>query len=268
MRYEDRNTVYGINKARLIKRVAAACLDFIIFTLVAVGFATLSSLMFNYDSYREQLDQKYEQYGVYLEYDASVPEEERVDGAFCEIKEEGDACYVAWEAFYADEEAEELLHKCSSITIITISIGLLGGSLFAYFLLPLLLKNGQTFGKKFMRIALVSNEGIRVPKINLFIRALFGIYVVELMVPLYGIIYIFSGLPGSIVATAVVLGIVLANMFLIMTNPLGTAIHDLIGKTVVVEFDGQAIFDTVEELQEFKEREKQKNLEYAKKKSY
>lgn len=267
MRYAEANTVYGINKAKLVKRIAAACLDFVIFALVAVGFATLSSLMFNYDSYREQLDQKYEEYGVYVTYDTSVPEEDRT-GIFCEIKEEGDSCYLAWEAFYADEEAEALLHKCSSITIATLSIGLFGGVMVAYFLIPLLLKNGQTFGKKFMRLALVNKDGIRVPKINLFIRALFGIYVVEYMVPLYGIIYIFSGLPGSIVATAIVIGILVGNMFLVATNKYGLTFHDMIGKTVVVEFDGQAIFDTVEELEEYKKKEQQKNIQYAKKKGY
>ena len=267
MRYAEANTVYGINKAGLIKRIAAACLDFVIFALVAVGFATLSSLIFNYDSYREQLDQKYEEYGVYVEYDSSVKEEDRI-GIFCEIKEQGDSCYLAWEAFYDDEEAETLLHKCSSITIATISIGLFGGVMVTYFLIPLLLKNGQTIGKKFMRIALVSKEGIRVPKINLFIRALFGIYVVEYMVPVYGIFYIFSGLPGSIFATAVVIGILIINMFLITTNRLGLTIHDLIGKTVVVEYDGQAMFDSIEELREYQKKEQQKNIEYAKKKGY
>jgi uncharacterized RDD family membrane protein YckC len=168
----------------------------------------------------------------------------------------------------SDEEAEALLHKCSSITIATISIGLFGGVMVTYFLIPLLLKNGQTIGKKFMRIALVSKEGIRVPKINLFIRALFGIYVVEYMVPVYGIFYIFSGLPGSILATAVVVGILIINMFLITTNRFGLTIHDLIGKTVVVEYDGQAMFDSIEELREYQKKEQQKNIEYAKKKGY
>ena len=34
MRYAEANTVYGVNKARLIKRVAAIFLDFVIFVFI------------------------------------------------------------------------------------------------------------------------------------------------------------------------------------------------------------------------------------------
>ena len=259
--------VYGINKARLIKRIAAACLDFIIFTLIAVGVTTLMTAIVQYDTYRAELDKKYEEYGVLYEYDPSSGEE--YDGTiFCEMKEEGDACYLAWEAFYKDEEAVELLNTCTSLTLVAGSVGLLFGAAITYFAIPMLLKNGQTFGKKFMRIALINKNGIRVQTINLFIRFLFGIFVIELMVPFYSILYIFSGSPGGIIAVALVLGIFVAELILTSTTPLGTAIHDLVGGTVVVEFDGQAIFDTEEELQKFKENERKKNLEYSKKKGY
>ena len=268
MRYAERNSVYGINKAGLIKRIAAACLDFIIFALVAVGVATLVSTIANYDGYREKLDAKYEQYGLLAEYNPTLPDEEQSNSIFCEIKEEGDACSVAWKAFYEDDEATALLHTCTNITITTVTVGLLGGSFVAYFLIPLLLKNGQSFGKKFMRIALINNDGIRVRKINLFIRWLFGVYVVELMIPFYGIIYILSGSPGAMLATGVILGIVTANLILICLTRYGMAIHDLIGKTIVVEYDGQAMFDTVEELNAYKKKEQEKNIEYAKKKGY
>ena len=262
-----KSSIYGVNKASMVKRVAAACLDFIIFTLVAVGFTTLMSLIVNYDSYRAELDKKYEEHGVLYVYDPSSGEE--YDGTiFCEMKEEGDACYVAWEAFYKDEEAVNLLNTCTSLTLVSGSVGLLCGAFFAHFLIPLLLKNGQTFGKKCMRIALINKNGIRVQRINLFIRFLFGIFVIELMIPFYSILYIFSGAPGGIIAVALVLGIVIGNMFLTATSPYGAAIHDLVGGTVVVEFDGQAIFDTEEELKAYQEKERSKNLEYAKKKGY
>lgn len=268
MRYAERNSVYGINKARLIKRVAAACLDFVLFALIAIGFSTLISTISNYDGYRAQLDAKYEEYGLYAEYDPTLSEEEQPTNIFCSAVVEGDACDLAWQAFYADEEAVQLLHTCSNITIVTVSVGILGGALITYFLIPLFLKNGQSFGKKFMRIALINTEGIRVKNINLFVRCLFGIYVVELMIPFYAIFYILSGSPGSIIALAVVSAILIADIMLMMGSRYGQAIHDMIGKTIVVELDGQAIFDTVEELQKHKQKEEQKNLEYAKKKGY
>lgn len=267
MRYAEANTVYGINKASFIKRVAAACLDFIIFVLVAVGVTTLMTAIVQYDSYRAELDKKYEEYGVLYEYDPALGEDQG-GSIFCEMKEEGDACYVAWEAFYADEEATKLLNTCTSLTLASASIGLLFGAGVAYFLIPLLLKNGQSFGKKFMRIALVNKNGIRVQPINLFIRFLFGIFVIEIMVPFYSIMYIFSGSPGGIIALALVLGIFVSELLLVMTNRFGCAIHDLVGGTVVVEYDGQAIFDTEEELQKHLENERKKNLEYSKKKGY
>ena len=268
MKYAEANTVYGVNKARLIKRIAALCLDFVIFALIAVGIATLFSSIMNYDSYREKLDAKYEYYGVYAEVDPTKPAEEQSGMIFCEVKEEGDACYVAWDLFYKDEEATTLLHTCTNITLSTVAIGMLGATLITYFFVPLILKNGQTIGKKIMRIALINREGIRVRNINLFIRALFGVYVVELMVPFYCIVYILSGSPGALFTLAILLGILLADVFLVIGTRYGMSIHDLIGKTIVVEFDGQAIFDTIEELEEFKKKEKQKNIEYAKKKGY
>lgn len=268
MRYAEANTVYGINKARLIKRIAAFFLDIVIFAVVTVGVCTLVLTITKYDSYRAELDAKYEYHGVYEPIDLSKPVEEQVTDAFCVPEAEGDACSVAWYNFNNDEEALLLLHTCTNITLATSAVGVLAGVMVAYFLIPLLLKNGQTFGKKFMRIALINREGIRLRNINLFIRCLFGIYVVELMVPFYAVLYIFSMSSGAIFALAIFLGIIVSNLFLMVGSRYGTMIHDLIGKTVVVEFDGQAIFDTVEELEKFKQLEKQKNLEYARKKGY
>ncbi len=261
------SSVYGINKGRMIKRVAAACLDFIIFALCAVGFTTLMSTIVGYDNYRAELDKKYEEHNVLYEYDPTAGVEDE-GSIFCEMKEEGDACYLAWESFYADEEAVNLLNTCTSLTLVTGSVGLFGGALVAHFLIPLLLKNGQSFGKKFMRLAVISKQGIRVRPMHMFLRFLFGIYVIELMVPFYGILYIFSGSPGGIIAVALILGIFVANLIMTTTTPFGSAIHDLVGGTIVVEYDGQAIFDSVDELNKFKEQEKQKNKEYARKKGY
>lgn len=268
MRYAERNSVYGINKAGLIKRIAAFFLDFVIFALVTVGVCSLVLTITDYDGYREKLEEKYEYHGVYEPIDPSIPLEEQVVGAFCVPEKEGDACSVAWYNFNTDEEAILLLHTCTSITLATSAVGVLAGVMVAYFLIPLLLKNGQTFGKKFMRLALINREGVRLRNINLFIRCLFGIYVVELMIPFYAILYIFSMSSGAIFALAIFLGIVVSNLFLLVGSKYGNLIHDLIGKTIVVEFDGQAIFDTVEELEKFKQIEEQKNIEYAKKKGY
>ena len=94
MRYAEANTVYGVNKARLIKRVAAIFLDFVIFALIAVGIATLFSSILNYDSYREKLDAKYEYYGVYAQIDPTKPAEEQTGMMFCEVKDK--EMHVLW----------------------------------------------------------------------------------------------------------------------------------------------------------------------------
>ena len=83
MRYAERNSVYGINKAGLIKRIAAFFLDFVIFALVTVGVCSLVLTITDYDGYREKLEEKYEYHGVYEPIDPSIPLEEQVVGAFC-----------------------------------------------------------------------------------------------------------------------------------------------------------------------------------------
>jgi len=238
-----------LQKASILKRLSAWLLDFIVLCIAVVGFASVISAVSGYDGYSESLEAHYahyeKEYGVKFEiteeeYNAMTPEQ----------KENYDAAY---EALIANKDAMHDYNMVLSLSVLVISLGLLLGYLLTEFIIPMLLGNGQTIGKKVFALAVMRTEGVKINGISLFIRTILGKYTIETMIPVLMLIMLLfniSGLFGIILA----LGIGVVQIVLLISTPTNALIHDKLADTVVVDLSSQMIFDSTEALLEYKKR--------------
>lgn len=238
--------IYDIQKASLLKRVSAFMLDVILLVVLACGFGMAVSGITGFDGYFETLDDirvRYEtEYGVSLE---KLPEE---------MTEEEQAIYDAIDkALQEDQEYIRCFNMILSLSMVIISLGLLLSYVVLEFIVPLLLKNGQTLGKKIFGIALMRADGVKVSTFALFVRALLGKYTLETMIPVLIFMMMLMGTIG-IVGPLVLLAIVVIEIVLMIVSKTNSTIHDYLAVTVAVDLSSQMIFDTPEELLEYKTR--------------
>ena len=238
--------VNDLQRASMWKRISAYLLDAILLGIVVVGIAWLMSLAFGYDTYVSKFDEaciKYEEkYGVDLDADyTSLTDTEKssYDAAFNELS--------------SDNEAQYAYSMMINLTFTIISISILIGYILLELVVPLLLKNGQTLGKKVFGIALMRTDGVKMSNLSLFVRTILGKYTVETMIPvLIVVLIIFNGAGlGGTVALAL---IALLQLILLGATRTRSAIHDLLACTVAVDFTSQLIFNTPEELMEYKKK--------------
>lgn len=242
---------YDIQRADIWKRASAFLLDFILAVIAAVGFIFLFSLVTginkHYESYEAVMDRYEAEWGVDFdeisgtaEYEA-LPEAERakIDEAFA--------------AFAKDEEANYLYNVIIQLIIMNVSIGILLAFICLEFIVPLLLKNGQTLGKKVFGIAVMRLDGVKINSQILFIRSILGKYTVETMIPLMMIAWILLGKAG-IMGIVIIALVLIGNLVMIMATRTNSAIHDQLSQTVAVDMASQLIFDSPEALLEYKQK--------------
>lgn len=165
----------------------------------------------------------------------------------------------AWKGAYEDCEKAfsndlgygDRTMQVFGFTLLMVSLGILLSMLILEFALPLIFKNGQTIGKKVFGIAVMHENGVRVNTITMFIRTFLGKYAVETMSPALLLLMIFTG--NALIAVIVMAALVIFEIVLFVwkkeTRPF---IHDVFAKTVVVDLASQMIFNTEEEMQEFR----------------
>ena len=238
-----------LQKASMWKRISAALFDVILLGIVVVGAAYLLSLVTGYDTYNQTVSAAYEhyeqQFGVTFELTAEEYEA---------LSEEELARYdEAYQALCLDDQAMYAYNMLVNLTLTISSISILLGYLSMEFAVPLLLGNGQTLGKKIFGIALMRTDEIRITAPLLFIRTILGKYTVETMVPVLIIIMIFFNMAG--LTAALVLGaILLLQLILVIATQTNSFIHDILAKTVAVDFASQRIFNNEQELIEYKKK--------------
>lgn len=252
-----------IQKASMLKRISAGILDFILLVILSVGFAALISVISGYDkhinNYQNYLDEYAVQFGV-DEY--AKPDSDGVikpsDGfkffnseEYNNLSEEEKKVYnnkveAAYTALNNNAVAKKEYMLVMSLTLVMVSIGILLSYLILEFILPLLLKNGQTIGKKAFGIAVVHINGVKVNSVAMFIRTFLGKYCIETMIPVLIITMILFSAIG-IVAFIVLGGILVLELFCLMYKKQRSLIHDVISKTCTVDLASQKIYDTEEE---------------------
>lgn len=242
---EGKGVTLGLDlqKANMWKRIAAWLLDGMLTCVVAVGFIAALSAMLGYESHNSALQAAYNryetQYGV--QFNLTQPEYEALS------QQELDAYQQAYEALVADDEVLYEYNMVVNLSLVITTVGILLGVLCIEFVVPLLLKNGQTLGKKVFGIALVRQDCVRVTVLQLFIRALLGKYTVETMIPVYMFLMFIWGMldmTGLIVLAA----LLIAQLCCLAVTRNNSAIHDLLAGTVTVDLPSQRIFRSTDEL--------------------
>ena len=238
-----------LQKANMWKRMAAWLLDMILIAVLTVGAAAGMSAILGYNSASAQLEQKYVEYGERygVVFDITQAEYDAMDEA-------GRANYdAAYEALIADEAVLFIYNKVVNLSLLITTFGILIGVMLLEFVVPLLLKNGQTIGKKCFGIGLIRENGVQMTTAQLLIRSLLGKFTVCTMLPAYILMLIFFGSAG-LLGTIVLFGLLITQFCLLAFSRNNTGIPDQMAGTVQVDLASQKIFKTTEDLLEYTKR--------------
>lgn len=241
--------ICDVQKASIWKRASAFLLDAIILVILATGLAYLVSVITHYDKYDDRLQGYYDEieakYGFDLEMSAeeyeklSPEDQQKCNDMFKELNENEDAVY------------------CYNVTvrlaILMVSLGTLLGITLSEFVVPLILKNGQTIGKKCFQIGVVKINSVRITTLQLFVRTFLGKYTIEIMVPLLVIVLLIFNQLG-LIGPILLLVLLIFQIGLLIFTKYKTPIHDIFAYTAVVDMQTQMVFDSDEQLLEYKKK--------------
>lgn len=240
----------SLQKANFWKRISAWLLDFILLAVLSVGGMALTGVILNYDAHAAELtayQAEYEDaYGV--DFEITQKDFEKL------TQEQKDKYNDVFDEFSKDERVVKTHGTLFYMTIAMMSVGLLIGVLAVEFIVPLFLRNGQTVGKKVFGLAVMRTTCVRLTDSVLFIRALFGKYIIETMFPAVLMLMIYYG-AIDIVGTITIILLLILQIGVLIATQTNSAIHDLLTDTVVVDMASQQIFDTEEELIAYKQEQ-------------
>ena len=255
--------IYDLQRASLVKRFSAFLLDFVLMAMLFTGAMLIVSSMTGYDTHFNDLETRLteiqEQYnipaieeetGIYFNKFQLLSEEERLS-----VDEKVYQTYTeCTNALTTDAKTIKLYETVLSLSILIVSISMLITFLILEFIVPLILKNGQTVGKKVFSIAVMRIDAVKISPTILFIRTILGKYTIGTMVPIVMVIMLLFGSSPIIISIAIVLLILLLQIILLFTTKTRSLIQDYLASTVVVDFQSQMIFDSVEAKQEYQLR--------------
>lgn len=272
--------MFELKKIGFVKRASALLLDAILLAVLTTGFMFIISLICNYsaeedlaNNYYAQWDDFREEYVVDIADYYSFTYEESDDGKSYSIMKDGEVSSldVLINTLVKDEGRSERMSEAYNsymklpsakrvndqyryvytLLFMMVSVGLLLAYLVLEFILPIILKNGQTVGKKVFSIGLVQPNCVKITNLSLFARTFLGKFAIETMFP---ILLIFLFLFGGIGVLAIILFIAIAllNIILFFVTKNKTPIHDIFANTVAVDMKLQLIFGSEEDLIEKK----------------
>ena len=241
--------IYDLQKATMWKRASAFLFDFIILLVAIVGMAVILSGVVGYDKHYQNTMAGYEKYEQQYGVDFSTTSDEYSAMS----KEEQTLLDTAYMALWNDGEFVAAYEMLFNLSFIIITFGILLAYLILEFVVPILLGNGQTLGKKIFGIGVMRTDGVKVVPPLMFIRTILGKFTLETMIPVYiAIMYLF-GLIGTL--GVVIIGLILlVQLILMVTTKTNSPIHDVLAKTVTVDLASQMIFESEEELIAYKEK--------------
>ena len=266
-----------LQKATNSNRISAFLTDLIALFIVVIGISNIFANIVGYDAKSEKLQAIYDEYEQQYIYDAFNATFGTETGPYSneEINKmitEDEATYLEWynarvaEAnveLNKDEEAKALYGVVVNLSIFNVMISILVGYALLEFVVPLLLKNGQTIGKKIFGIGLMRVDGLKLSPLQLAARTFLGKYTIETMIPVLVIMAMyFSALSGDLVllGLGVVAIIIIVECILFFKSEMSQFIHDAMAMTICIDIKSQRIFETEEELIKYKERMAEENV--------
>lgn len=240
---------YELQKASLWKRIAAWLFDLILAGILAVGIAALLSAAVGYDKHSDAVSEAYTRYEAEYGITFEVSGEEYQSWP----EEKKQAYDEAYKALTADEQAMYSYNMVVNLTMLVASLSILAAVVALELVVPLLLKNGQTLGKKIFSLCVVRQDCVRVNGLQMVARTILGKFAVETMVPVYILLMLFWGITG-LPGTVILLALLLAQIIILLVTRRNAAIHDLLAGTAVADYSGQRIFGSEAELTEYVKR--------------
>lgn len=232
-----------LQKASMWKRISAFLFDGILLSILAVAFAWLLTLALNYDGHNDRLQQCYDdyesRYGVTFEITG-----QEYEALSQQDRENYDAAY---QALTQDDQVLYLYNLVVNLTLVITTIGILLAYLVLEFVVPLLLGNGQTLGKKVFSLGLMRTDGVKINAMQLFVRTVLGKFTIETMIPVYVLIMLFFNTVG-LAGTLLLAALLLTQIIMMAVTRNRSAIHDLLAGTVAVDISSQRIFSSTDEL--------------------
>ena len=235
-----------IQKASIWKRVAAWILDLILLAVIAAGVMWLLSAVLNYGRYSDRVNDAYAYYEESYGISFDIPLEEY--NALSEADRQN--WDTAYEALIADEEAMQAYNVSVNLILVITTGGILIATLLLQLVVPLLLKHGQTVGKKAFSLGVIRQDGVKMNTLQLFIRTILGQFTLETMIPVYIVLMIFWGSIG-IIGPAILAILAVGQMVCMGVTRNNAALHDLLAGTTVVDLSSQKVFNSTEELLEY-----------------
>ncbi len=240
------------------KRASAFVLDLIFICIIAAGAMLGLSAITGYDTHSSKLDAFYEDYGAKITEEYGIEDlyitQEEYEAMTEEEQKNHNAAVKAFEAaLNKDEEVIATYQLVVSLSLMITSIGIFVGFAALELVVPLILGNGQTIGKKIFGLCVVRVDSVKITPLMLFVRSLLGKYTVETMIPVLIIVMILLNTMGF-VGIAVIVMLAILQLALVFATRNHTAIHDAFAQTVVVDMASQMIFNSTEELTAYKAR--------------
>ena len=232
-----------LQRASSWKRIAAWVLDLMLLAVLTVGVAFGLSAALGYDSYDQQLEAAYDryeqEYGIVFDIDQATYE------AMTETEREN--YDTAYDALIKDTDAMYAYNMLINLSLVIITLSVLVAYLVLEFAVPLLLKNGQTVGKKCFSLGAVRIDSVKATPVQMFTRTVLGKFAVETMIPVYVLLMLFWGTMG-LGGTVALLLLVIIQIVCIAIGQNRLTIHDRLAGTVVVDISSQKIFENTEAL--------------------
>ena len=238
-----------LQKANLLKRVAALVLDIILLVVLTTGVGMVLSAVLDYDKYSQGLSQYQEAYETQYQVSFDVTQEEYA----AMTEQQRQLLNDAYAQFSQDPEAAYYYNMVINMSLLIVSLAVLLAYLGLEFGVPLFLGNGQTVGKKAFGLAVIRQNGVQINAVTLFIRTLLGKYTFETMIPLILGMMILWGAMG-LTGVVVIFGIGILQIVLMVTSRTNATIHDKLAQTVVVDLQSQRIFANESDMLAYKAR--------------
>ena len=236
-----------IQKAGLWKRIAAGILDLILLVVLATGVCWALSSALNYTQWFDRSAQ------IRTEYTQRFNLPEKVTQEYLDqLTPEEYAAYLenvklADEAVAQDEEAIRVFSMVVNLSLLIASGGILLSMLLLEFVVPLVLGNGQTVGKKVFSLCLIRNDAVKVNTLQLFTRFVLGKFAVGVMIPVYSAIMILLNVANPLLLLLAAASLI-AQVICFAATRNNCLLHDLMAGTVVVDYGSQQIFKTTGDL--------------------
>lgn len=254
--------IYDLQKASMWKRISAFLCDIILFCIVAVGVSLLLSTVLGIDAQQNKMidicaqhakDYNLSEFMTKEELDGAISvtmTEERYNTLTDAQKEIFD---TASKALFENEDYLFAYGMVNQLILLVLTFSILISYLILEFAVPLLFKNGQTLGKKIFGVGVMRMDGVKISPVILLVRTALGKYAVETMIPVFCLLSLLLG-TASGVTTILLLLLVVAEIALLIFTQANTPLHDMLAGTVTVDFASQMIFDSPEELLEYKKK--------------